>query len=99
MLAKLFKLVVLIFCILLAVVFTLYNSEEPVKVDLYYAQIHWPLTYIMLVAIFIGFLLGLLATAVLLVKTRTENRKLRRAVRIHEKDLKALRNAPSKDAY
>lgn len=98
MLAKLFKLAILIVCILIAVVFTLYNSEDLVKVDLYYAQVNWPLTYIVLVAMVLGFFIGLLAVSVFIIKTRNENRKLRRAVRLLDKEINALKKAPLNDA-
>ncbi|NOZ10095.1 MAG: LapA family protein [Gammaproteobacteria bacterium] len=75
--------------------------KNPAEVELnYYFGIHWtgPLTLVILGAVFMGLVLGLLGSLVMMLRVRRELAQVRRANKRMEQELLNLRSLPIKDA-
>ncbi|HEC12881.1 MAG TPA: LapA family protein [Acidiferrobacteraceae bacterium] len=75
--------------------------KNPAEVELnYYFGLHWtgPLTLVILGAVFVGLLLGLMGSLVMVLRVRRELAQVRRANKRMEQELLNLRSLPIKDA-
>lgn len=90
----LFVLVVLIF----GLSFGLLNAD-PVKVNYYFGSRELPLSFVLVVMLIVGALAGALAALGMVLRTKRELHRLRREIRVAEKELSNLRSLPLKDSH
>lgn len=89
-----FSLVLLIIGILFAVL-----NAEPVTLHYYFGDKNLPLSLIIISAIIIGALLGIVASAGIIIKLKRANSRLRKVSELSEKELTNLRTMPIKDEH
>lgn len=97
MFRKLVTLVLIIAVLVLVVVFTWLN-DEPVTVDLAFAEVETRIAVTFTLAFAAGWLFGLLCASGFVVKAANERRKLRKALRLSEEEVSSLRVLPMQDA-
>lgn len=88
-----------LFLLLLAAIglsFAILNAQ-PVALNYYLGTITFPLSLLLIETLVLGAFLGLLASAVILIKVKNENRQLRRRIKNVEHELENLRALPLKD--
>ncbi len=88
----LFVLLVLVF----GLFFGLLNAE-PVHVDYYFGSRDLPLSFVLVVMLVIGALTGAVAGLGMVLRTKREVYRLRREIRVAEKELTNLRSLPFKE--
>jgi len=91
-------IVFLIAVFTVAVVFAAINPA-PVKLDLAFTTIEIQTSLALLAFLGVGWLFGLLSSALLLLKFLNERRQLRKALRLAEAEVKSLRSMPVHDAH
>ena len=89
-----FSLILLVIGILFAVL-----NAEPVILHYYFGDKQLPLSLVIISAIVIGAILGIIASAGVIIKLKHENSKLRRLSELSEKELTNLRTMPIKDEH
>lgn len=89
---------VLLVIVLLGILFAVLNAET-VKFDFYFGSTEQPLSLIIIVTLILGSLLGILASFGLIVRSRREAARLRRAAELAEKEVANLRAIPIKDRH
>jgi putative membrane protein len=90
--------VVFLLVVVLGLSFALMNAED-VKLSYYFGDVSAPLSLIVVGAIVIGAVLGILATLGMVLGQKRELAKLRRSVKIAEKEVSNLRALPLKDRH
>ena len=88
------SLILLIIGILFAVM-----NAEPVTLHYYFGENQLPLSLVIISSIIIGALLGIVASAVIILKLKRDNARLRKTSEASEKELKNLRTMPLKDDH
>jgi lipopolysaccharide assembly protein A len=88
----LFVLLVLVF----GLFFGLLNAD-PVTVNYYFGARELPLSFVLVVMLVVGAVAGALAGLGVVLKTRREVRRLRKELRVAEKELGNLRSLPLKE--
>ena len=88
----LFLLVVLI----LGLFFGLLNSD-PVPLNYYLGTRELPLSLLLVLAVLVGAVCGALASLGIVLRMRRENSRLRKQIRLSEKEVANLRAIPLKD--
>ena len=73
------------------------RNNDPVFVDYYLGRIEIPLFLVAVAALVVGAALGLLACVPLFVKLRYQITRLKKTIRLKEKDLITFRISPSPD--
>jgi len=91
-------IVFLIAVFTVAVVFAAINPA-PVKLDIAFTTIEIQTSLALLAFLGVGWLFGLLSSALLLLKFLNERRQLRKALRLAEAEVKSLRSMPVHDAH
>jgi putative membrane protein len=89
-----FSLILLIIGILFAVL-----NAEPVILHYYFGDKHIPLSLVLISAIIIGAILGIIASAGIIIKLKRDNSKLKKLTELSEKELTNLRTMPIKDEH
>ena len=89
-----FSLILLIIGILFAVL-----NAEPVTLHYYFGDKQLPLSLVLISAIIIGAILGVVASAGIIIKLKRENSKLKKLTELSEKELTNLRTLPIKDEH
>ncbi|MEJ2141809.1 MAG: LapA family protein [Gammaproteobacteria bacterium] len=89
-----FSLILLIIGILFAVL-----NADPVTLHYYFGEKDIPLSLVLIIAIITGAILGVIASAGVIVKLKREKAKLRKLTELSEKELKNLRTLPIKDEH
>ena len=84
--------------VLLGLSFSVINAE-PVSLNYYYGQTDIPLSIIIVLAIVIGALLGIFTSLSLVVKAKSELKKLRKEIKLKEQEIVNLRAIPMKDSH
>lgn len=89
----------LILClvVLVGVVFAVLNAQ-PVLLNYYFGTREMPLSLVFILALIVGSVLGILASISLLIRSRREMQKLRKAAKLAEKEVTNLRSLPIRDA-
>lgn len=87
-----FFLIVLVF----GLFFGLLNAD-PVPVDYYLGTREVPLSLVVVITLLFGALLGALAGLGLVLKMKRETSRLRKEIKVTEKELNNLRSIPLKD--
>ena len=89
-----FSLILLIIGILFAVL-----NAEPVTLHYYFGDKHIPLSLVLITAIILGAMLGIIASAGIIIKLKRDNSKLKKLTELSEKELTNLRTMPIKDEH
>lgn len=85
--------------ILLAVLFFSLLNAEAVSLNLHFITIHKPLALYLVITLFVGVILGILASLPAQIHSRREASRLRRKIRATEAEIKNLRNMPIRDEH
>jgi putative membrane protein len=94
---RLLSLFIVLVVMALGFAFHLRNGEF-VEVDYYAGVIDLPFSLWMFLGLFVGALLGILATLPLVIRYRRDSARLWRRLRMSEQELNNLRVIPTKDA-
>ncbi len=86
-------IVLILIAAAVSIVFTTLNPGE-VTLNLYFGQFTVPISIVVIVSIFCGILLGLLANMLALYSRRREIRRLRKKLEIAETEVSNLRKLP-----
>jgi putative membrane protein len=89
---------VLLIVALLGLSFALMNAE-PVQLNYYFGILQAPLSLVVVFAIAAGAGLGVLASMGLVVTQKRELAKLRKSIKVAEKEVSNLRSLPLKDIH
>ena len=90
--------ITLVFILVLAAAFT-YNNPAIVSIDLGVAQFeNVPLSIAVIVSFAIGWLFGLIAAGIVLIRIAAERRDLRRKLQLVELELNRIKRRPMQDA-
>ena len=90
--------ITLVFILVLAAALT-YNNQAIVSVDLGIAKFeNVPLSIAIIISFAIGWLFGLLAAGIALIRIAAERRKLRRELQLVEVELNRIRRHPLQNA-
>ena len=89
---------IILIVILLGVIFAVLNAE-PIQLNYYFDSLNLPLSLAMIVAMFIGAILGVLASIGVILRCRKEMAKLRKATEVAEKEITNLRAIPIKNQH
>jgi len=84
--------------VILGVAFSVLNAES-IQLNYYLGSIELPLSLVIVIAMIIGAALGILASMSLIIGSRRNTHKLKRAVEVAEKEIVNLRNIPIKDKH
>ena len=84
--------------IIFGIVFAVLNAEH-VQLNYYLGSKPLPLSFIIVVTLIFGAILGVLASLSLIIGSRRNASKLKRSVEVAEKEIVNLRNIPIKDKH
>lgn len=84
--------------VIFGIVFAVLNAD-PVQLNYYYGSKEVALSLILVLAMIVGALLGVLASASMIISNRREVVKLRKAVQLAEKEVANLRAIPIRDNH
>lgn len=93
---KIVKFILVFLVTVLAVSFTLLNSQ-PVKLDFYMGSFELDLVIVIIVCLVLGSLLGITAVLGKLVSLKQELSRKEKKIRVAEKEVENLRSIPLKD--
>lgn len=96
--SKLIYTAIIFVIVILGVVFAVLNAE-PVRLNFYFGAKQLPLSLALILATLVGALLGVLASIQLIIKSRREVARMRRAAEIAEKEIANLRAIPIKNPH
>jgi putative membrane protein len=95
---RLFTNILLLMVALLGLVFALLNAA-PVTLDYYFSSLQAPLSLVVVLAVVAGALLGVLAMTGMVLRQRRELSRLRKSIKLAEKEIFNLRSLPLKDTH
>lgn len=95
MLLKLIRLLALLAFLILGAGFAIIN-DAPVRVDLYLLTPELPLSFLLLLAVGLGIVLGGLGVVPFLLRVQRNNHDLRRQARLVREEVQNLRSMPLK---
>ncbi|MDZ7662769.1 LapA family protein [Thiohalophilus sp.] len=95
---KIIYIAVIVLLVITGLVFAVLNAE-PVAFNYYFDTLSIPLSLSMLVAMIIGAILGVLASAGVILRHKREIARLRKAVDMSEKEINNLRSIPLRDDH
>lgn len=84
--------------VILGIVFAVLNAE-PVKLNYYFGSKEVALSLILVLAMIVGAILGVIASASMIISNRREVMKLRKSVELAEKEVTNLRSIPIRDNH
>ena len=84
--------------VIFGIVFAVLNAE-PVKLNYYFGSEEVPLSLILVFAMIVGAILGVIASASLIISNQLEVKKLRKSVELAEKEVTNLRAIPIRDNH
>lgn len=84
--------------VILGIVFAVLNAE-PVKLNYYFGSKEVALSLILVLAMIVGAVLGVVASASMIISNRREVMKLRKSVELAEKEVTNLRSIPIRDNH
>lgn len=95
---KIIYIAVIVLLVITGLVFAVLNAE-PVQFNYYFDSLSIPLSLSMLVAMIFGAILGVLASAGVILRHKREIARLRKAVDVAEKEVNNLRSIPLRDDH
>ena len=84
--------------VIFGIVFAVLNAE-PVKLNYYFGSEDVPLSLIIVFAMIVGAILGVVASASMIISNRREVMQLRKSVELAEKEVTNLRAIPIRDNH
>lgn len=84
--------------VIFGIVFAVLNAE-PVKLNYYFGSQEVPLSLIIVFAMIVGAILGVVASASMIISNQLEAKKLRKSVELAEKEVTNLRAIPIRDDH
>lgn len=95
---RLVYLTLTLFVIIFGIVFAVLNAES-VQLNYYLGSIELPLSFVLVIAMIVGALLGIFASLSFIIGSRRRASKLKRSVEVAEKEIVNLRNIPIKNEH
>jgi len=89
---------VLLLVVLIGLSFALMNADM-VSLNFYFGKLEAPLSLVMVIALALGAVMGVLASLWVVIAQKREMGKLRKSVKITEKEIANLRSLPMKDNH
>lgn len=93
---RLLALVVLLFIVVLGLSFAAINTDT-ITVSFYFGDVSAPVSFIIVIAVALGAVLGILASLGVVLSSRFEASSLRKRVSLCEREVRNLRELPFKD--
>ena len=84
--------------VIFGIVFAVLNAD-PVKLNYYFGSQEVALSLILVLAMIVGAILGVIASASMIISARREVMKLRKSVELAEKEVTNLRAIPIRDNH
>ena len=84
--------------VIFGIVFAVLNAE-PVNLNYYFGSKEVALSLILVLAMIVGAILGIIASASMIISNRREVMKLRKSVELAEKEVTNLRSIPIRDNH
>ena len=94
--SRIFKLI-LVFAILLSGLAFHLKNNQLIELDYYVGVLNMPLSWLVVIVLFIGALLGVLASLPMIIILKQQKLKLERQIKNSEKEINNLRVMPIKD--
>ena len=91
-------ILLIVLLVITGLIFAVLNAE-PVQLNYYFASKAVPLSLVLLLAIIIGAVLGILASASLILTNKRQIASLRKSVELAEKEIANLRAIPIRDKH
>ena len=95
---KIISYTVLVIVILLGLTFAVMNAEQ-VRLDFYLGEASMPLSLILVMTLALGAVLGALSLMGHIMGLKREIHRLRKQIKVTEKEVKNLRTMPIKDKH
>ncbi len=95
---RIFYLLLFLLLIVIGIAFSVLNAEA-VEFNYYFSSRQIPLSLILVLAMFAGAVLGVLASTSLIIKLKREAAQLRKSSALAEKEIINLRAIPIKDKH
>lgn len=95
---RILALIVLLLVVALGLTFSVMNAE-PVNLNYYFGSAAIPLALLLVGAVVLGAVLGVLASLGAIFRLKRDNARLRRDVRLAEKEVSNLRSLPLRDRH
>lgn len=95
---KIVYLFLFLVLVIFGIVFAVLNAE-PVQLNYYFGSKDVALSLVLVLAMIVGALLGVIASASMIISHRREVVKLRKAVHLAEKEVANLRAIPIRDNH
>jgi len=95
---RILALIVLLLVVALGLTFSVMNAE-PVNLNYYFGSAAIPLALLLVSAVVLGAVLGVLASLGAIFRLKRDNARLRRDVRLAEKEVSNLRSLPLRDRH
>ncbi len=95
---RIIRLVLFILVAVVGLAFAVLNAGQ-VELSYYLGIWHAPLSLILVLAFAFGALFGVIACLGMLFKSKRENHRLRKALRLSEQEVTNLRNIPIRDHH
>jgi putative membrane protein len=96
--SKLIYTVIVLAVILFGIIFAILNAEN-VQLNYYFGSKQLPLSLAIVLSMIVGAILGVLASINLILRSRKEIARLRKASEIAEKEIANLRAIPIKNSH
>jgi len=96
--SKIFYTVLVLLIVLIGVIFAVMNAES-VQLNYYFGSQQMPLSLAIVLSMLAGAILGVLASIKLILHSRREVAKLRKASEMAEKEIANLRAIPIKNTH
>ena len=94
--SRLIKLCIFLFVMLLGLIFHLRN-DQLVLMDYYIGVLELPFSFIVVLVLSLGVILGVLVSIPARLRLKSENARLLKQLSVTDKEIKALRVLPVKD--
>jgi len=95
---RIFYLLLFLILIVIGIAFAVLNAEA-VEFNYYFSSRQIPLSLVLVLAMFIGAVLGVLASTGVIISLKREAAQLRKSAALAEKEIKNLRAIPIKDKH
>ena len=94
--SRIAKLIIVFVILLSGLAFHLKNNQM-IELNYYVGVLDMPLSWLVVIMLFIGAILGVLASLPMIIKLKQQKHKLERQIKSSEKEINNLRVMPVKD--
>ena len=95
---RIFTSILLLLLILVGITFAILNAE-PVSLHFYFGQSQLPLSLLLVLALTVGWIIGMIICGIFYVKLKGENYRIKSRIKIAEKEIDNLRAIPIQDPH